>query len=81
MSCWVDDDCYKLPSSLTTKIRRMLKMLDTIQSLPDDFRYYNVHPLRGNYKGYWSLKVSGNYRIIFKFIDGNAFDIDFIDYH
>ncbi len=42
---------------------------------------YRLHPLKGDLKGFWSVTVSGNWRIIFRFENGNAFDIDLIDYH
>ena len=42
---------------------------------------YRLHRLRGNLKGVWSITVSGNWRIVFRFDGGNAFDIDLIDYH
>ena len=42
---------------------------------------YNLHPLKGALKGYWSVRVSANWRIIFRFEDGDAFDVDLIDYH
>jgi proteic killer suppression protein len=44
-------------------------------------RSYRLHPLRGDLKGYWSVTVSGNWRIIFRFEDGNAFDVNLVDYH
>ncbi len=40
-----------------------------------------LHPLMGNLRGYWSVRVSGNWRIVFRFEDGEAVDIDLIDYH
>jgi proteic killer suppression protein len=40
-----------------------------------------LHALSGNYKGFWSVKVNGNWRIIFRFEDGNAYDVDYLDYH
>ena len=42
---------------------------------------YNLHRLGGDLQGFWSVKVSGNWRIIFRFKDGDAFDVDLIDYH
>jgi proteic killer suppression protein len=39
------------------------------------------HKLKGNLKGFYSVKVSGNWRIIFKFEDGDAILLDYIDYH
>jgi proteic killer suppression protein len=40
-----------------------------------------LHQLSGDMKGYWSVTVSGNYRIVFRFEDGDAYDIDYLDYH
>ncbi len=42
---------------------------------------YRLHPLKGELKGFWSITVSGNWRIIFRFDSGNAFDVDLVDYH
>lgn len=40
-----------------------------------------LHPLKGDFKGYWSVTVTGNYRIIFRFENGNAHLVDYLDYH
>jgi proteic killer suppression protein len=37
--------------------------------------------LTGGLKDFWSIKVSPNYRIIFRFEDGDIFDVDYLDYH
>ena len=42
---------------------------------------WNLHPLKGELTGNWSLKVNGNWRIIFRFEDGDAFLVDYRDYH
>jgi len=42
---------------------------------------FRLHPLTGDLKGFWSVTVRANWRIIFRFKDGNAFDVDLIDYH
>ena len=44
---------------------------------------YDLHPLKGKLKGMWSVRVSGNYRIIFAFIESKAgvIDVDYLDYH
>jgi proteic killer suppression protein len=39
------------------------------------------HPLQGDLKGYYSIKVNGNWRIIFQFIDEDAVLVDYVDYH
>ena len=42
---------------------------------------YRLHPLKGDLEGFWSVTVSGNWRIIFRFAEGDAYDVDLIDYH
>ena len=42
---------------------------------------YRLHPLKGELKGFWSITISANWRIIFRFETGDAFDVDLIDYH
>ena len=46
-----------------------------------DLPGYRLHPLRGDLKGFWSVEVSGNWRIIFRFENENVYDVDLIDYH
>ncbi len=46
-----------------------------------DLPGYRLHRLRGNLRGFWSITVSGNWRIVFRSDGGNALDIDLIDYH
>ena len=40
-----------------------------------------LHPLTGDRRDQWSVRVSGNWRIVFRFMDGVATDVDLIDYH
>ena len=40
-----------------------------------------LHPLKGNLKGYFSVSVSGNWRVIFRFEGQDAADVDYLDYH
>ena len=42
---------------------------------------YRLHPLKGDRLGRWSVGVSGNWRIMFRFEDFEAVDVDLIDYH
>lgn len=42
---------------------------------------FDLHPLKGEKTGYWAVTVNKNWRIIFAFSDGNAFDVDYLDYH
>jgi proteic killer suppression protein len=45
------------------------------------FPGWRLHPLKGELKGFWSVTVSGNWRVIFRFEKGDAFDVDLVDYH
>ena len=42
---------------------------------------YRLHPLKGYRKGYWAVTVKTNQRIMFRFEDGHAYDVELIDYH
>ena len=42
---------------------------------------YHLHPLKGKFKGYWSVTVKANWRIIFRFEEGRAYGVELIDYH
>jgi proteic killer suppression protein len=64
------------------KLRMQLAALDTAQTIDDmDIPGYRLHPLKGNRKGVWSVTVNGNWRITFEFTDGNAYIINYEDYH
>lgn len=81
---WEHDDGSKLPNNQLKKIRIILQVIDDLEDVPNDLKdmiYLRPHSLKGNLKGFWSLDVSGNYRIIFKFENGDAFDIDYLDTH
>jgi len=64
------------------RIERLLDRLDTIVSVEDmGIPGYGLHPLSGDRKGTWSVKVSGNWRITFRFVEGHVFDVNLEDYH
>lgn len=64
------------------KLRLRLAALDTATCIEDmDLPGYRLHPLKGNRKGLWAIDVSKNWRVIFEFQDGNAFVVDYEDYH
>lgn len=60
----------------------MLVALDTATNIEDmNIPGFRLHILKGNRKGIWSIAVSGNWRITFKFEDGNAHIVNYEDYH
>ena len=40
-----------------------------------------LHPLRGDRQGFWAVSVSGNWRVVFRLEEGDALDVDLVDYH
>ncbi len=46
-----------------------------------DLPGYRLHPLKGKFAGYWSVSISGNWRIIFRLEGGDTHDVDYLDYH
>lgn len=64
------------------KLRLQLAALDTAQNIEDmNIPGYRLHPLKGKMKGRWSISVSGNWWLTFKFDDGNIHVLDYEDYH
>nr|WP_301289688.1 type II toxin-antitoxin system RelE/ParE family toxin [Erwinia persicina] len=64
------------------KIAFRLSALDNAKIIDDvDIAGFNLHPLRGDRAGIWSVTVTGNWRITFEFTDGDVFIINMEDYH
>jgi toxin HigB-1 len=77
-----DDDRSKLRPDLVDRIARILTRLNAAGSIDDiNVPGFGLHRLSGDLKGFWSVTVSRNWRIIFRFKENDAFDVDFIDYH
>jgi proteic killer suppression protein len=76
------DDRSKLRPDLVDKIVRLLTRLNAAGTIEDmDVQGFGLHRLSGDLRGFWSVTVSRNWRIVFHFENGNAFDVDFVDYH
>ena len=64
------------------KLRMQLGALDTAQSVDDmDIPGYRLHQLTGNRKGIWTITVNANWRLTFEFEEGNAYILNYEDYH
>ncbi len=68
-----------------THVRRITDILDLLNAAakPGDMNFPGsfLHPLKGTLAGYWSVRVSGNWRIVFRMDKDDAFDVDYVDYH
>ena len=68
--------------SLRARVANILAVLDVAASPRDLAGPGNrLHELQGDQEGRWSVTISGNWRITFRFTDGNAHDVDLVDYH
>ncbi len=69
-------------ASHATRLRMQLAALDTAQTIEDmDVPGFRLHPLKGTRSGIWSITVSGNWRVTFDFFEGNAYIVNYEDYH
>lgn len=75
-------DPSRVRADQAERIALALADLDSARTPSDlDLPGYRLHPLKGNLKGFWSISISGSWRIIFRFDDGDAYDVDLVDYH
>jgi proteic killer suppression protein len=74
-----------LPPSMADKLGKLLFALETAETLDQLGRFpgWKLHPLKGGLRGFWSLTITGNWRLIFRYSEetNTASDIDLIDYH
>jgi proteic killer suppression protein len=76
------DDQSGIRSDLLGDVEDILGRLDqatTPQAL--NLPGYRLHPLKGELRGFWSVTLRANWRIIFRFEGEDALDVELIDYH
>lgn len=79
---FTQDDKSLLSAKDWPKISRILDRLDVAVDIMDmNLPGYKLHKLSGDMKGFWSVKVSSNWRITFRFENGDAHDVNLEDYH
>lgn len=78
-----DDNPKGIRPDLIDRIRNLLVILDTAQTLGEleKIPSLRLHALKGDLKGYWAITVRANWRLIFKFENETATDVELIDYH
>ncbi|NJK59776.1 MAG: Killer protein [Oscillatoriales cyanobacterium SM2_1_8] len=79
-SLMVKGDWKGLPPDLVKKIKIRLERIDTARDI-GDIGVRDLHELKGDREGTWAVKISGNWRVTFEFIDGDAYDVNLEDYH
>jgi len=66
-------------------IGKLLDILATLHAAPTishmDLPGFRLHPLKGSFKGFWAVTVRANWRVIFRFAEGHAEDVDYVDYY
>lgn len=66
-------------------VAKLRDILATLHAAPTighvDLPGFRLHPLKGSMKGFWAVTVRANWRVIFRFADGHAEDVDYVDYH
>ena len=72
----------KVAQQHVSRLLRILTVLDR-SGVPEgvDISGFRLHPLRGRLHGHWAVSVSANWRVTFRFEDGHAVDVDYLDYH
>ena len=72
----------EIQAQYATRLRQILALLETADSIGDmDLPGLNLHELKGQRKGTYAVKVSGNWRVTFKIINGDILDVNYKDYH
>jgi proteic killer suppression protein len=69
-------------SEHAVKLRDILARLEAAGTVADmDLPGFRLHPLKGDFKGFWAVTVRANWRVIFRLAEGDALDVDYVDYH
>ncbi len=80
--CYAGGSAKGLPADFVPKIRRILFALDNAIGVGELSQPgFGLHELSGNLKGTWSIVVTRNWRVTFRFDGENVCDVDFVDYH
>ena len=75
-------DRSKLSPEMVERVALALLMIDEAEVIAELNRPgFRLHPLKGRLAGHWSITITGDWRITFRFVDGQALDVDFVDYH
>ena len=77
-----NDDVRGVSGQHVVKLRDILARLDAATEIADlDLPGFGLHPLKGSLNGFWAITVRANWRVIFRFEQGECWDVDYVDYH
>lgn len=77
-----EDDSRGVIGEHVEKLNDILVRLDAASTVEDmHLPGFRLHPLKGDQKGVWAVTVRANWRVTFRFVDGGAMDVDYVDYH
>jgi proteic killer suppression protein len=77
-----EDDPSGVIQEHVEKLRDILARLDAAAEVADmNLPGFRLHALKGWAKGFWAVTVRANWRVIFRFTDHDAQDVDYVDYH
>lgn len=76
------NDISGIRTDQAQRLQRLLSLLDQIQ-IPQEANLpgLRLHALKGDMRGFWSVTVSGNWRLIFTMVGPNVANVDLVDYH
>jgi proteic killer suppression protein len=80
---WLGGRVRRIPNEIQNIARRKLRMINNSQNI-NDLRVppaNRLEKLSGNLRNYYSIRINDQWRIIFKWVNGNALDIKIVDYH
>lgn len=77
-----EDDARGVIAEHAARLRDILARLD-VAVVPEDMDLpgFRLHPLKGDLKGFWAVTVRANWRVMFRFVNGDVQDVDYCDYH
>lgn len=77
-----EDNARGVNAEHIAKLKVILTVMNTAREIGElDLATFRLHPLAGNLRGFWSITVRANWRVIFRFENGMAWDVDLVDYH
>ena len=76
------DQSKGVMQSHVKRLKQILSLLQTAGTIDDmNLPGLKLHALKGDMNGFYDVSVLGNWRVIFRFVDGNAYDVNLVDYH